>query len=74
MEDIMKTNESAADRIIRVVLGLALISLVLFKVVAGVAAIVVGIAGGVILLTGLVGFCAIYALFGLSTHKATKNN
>jgi hypothetical protein len=65
----VKTNESAVDRIIRVVLGLALGSLVAFKVVTGVAAIVVGIAGGVVLLTGVVGFCAIYALFGMSTCK-----
>jgi hypothetical protein len=74
LEDIMKTNESAADRIIRVVLGLVLGSLVAFKVVTGAAAIVVGIGAGIVLLTGVVGFCAIYALFGLSTHKGAKSN
>lgn len=70
----MKTNESAADRIIRIVLGLALGSLVVFKVVTGAGAIAVGILAGIILLTGVVGFCAIYALLGLSTHKGVKSN
>ncbi len=70
----MKTNESSVDRIIRVVLGLALGSLVAFKVVTGAAAIAIGIAGGVVLLTGLVGFCALYALSGLSTCKVPAKN
>jgi hypothetical protein len=66
----MKTNESWTDRIIRIILGLALGALVLLKIVTGVAAIVVGVVAAIIFLTGVVGFCAIYALFGLSTHKA----
>jgi hypothetical protein len=72
MEKIMKTNESAIDRIIRVIIGLAFGSLVLFHVVTGTAAIVIGVIGVIVLLTGLVGFCAIYAVFGLSTCKVTK--
>jgi hypothetical protein len=70
----MKANESAADRVIRGVLGLVLGSLVVFKVVTGAAAIVVGVGAGIILITGLVGFCALYALFGFSTCKVKKNS
>ncbi len=66
----MKTNESAIDRVIRVVLGLALASLIPLKVATGVAAIAVGVAAAIALVTGAVGICAIYALFGLSTAKA----
>lgn len=70
----MKSNESAADRIIRIILGLVLGALVVFKVVTGVAAIVIGIAAAIFLITGLIGFCAIYALFGICTCKTTKSN
>jgi hypothetical protein len=66
----MKSNESVSDRIIRVVLGVMLGLLVAFKVVAGPLAIAVGIASALAIITGLVGFCAIYALLGLSTRKA----
>jgi hypothetical protein len=70
----MKSNESAADRIIRIILGLVLAALVLFKVVTGAAAIVIGIGAAILLITGLVGFCAIYALFGICTCKVPKSN
>lgn len=70
----MKTNESAADRIIRVVLALALAALIPLKIVTGAAAIAVGAVAGIVFLTGVVGFCAIYALFGLSTHKGQAKN
>jgi|WetSurMetagenome_2_1015567.scaffolds.fasta_scaffold00229_14 hypothetical protein len=65
----MRANESAADRIVRVVLGLALAALIPLKIVTGAAAIAVGVVAGIALVTGLVGFCAIYALFGLATNK-----
>lgn len=67
----MKTNESIADRAIRIVLGILLGLLVAFKVVTGAAAIAVGIAAAIAIITGLVGFCAIYALVGISTCKTS---
>ena len=48
----MKANEGTADRVMRVVLGLALLSLV----VVGPQTLL-GLIGLVPLLTGLVGFC-----------------
>lgn len=69
----MKTNESAADRTIRVVLGLVLAALAGFNMVNGVAAIVVGVGAAIMLLTGLVGFCPLYALFGFSTCKVPES-
>jgi hypothetical protein len=65
----MKSNESVWDRVIRVVLGIILGLLVAFKVVAGGPAIALGIVSALAIVTGLVGFCAIYALLGLSTRK-----
>ena len=68
----MKSNESAADRIIRVVIGLALGALVAFKVVTGALAIVLGIVAVLAFVTGAAGICAVYALFGASTRASAR--
>lgn len=64
----MKTNEGTVDRALRVALGVALIA-VGFAWVQGTAGIVVGTVGFVPLLTGLVGWCPIYALLKIDTLK-----
>ncbi len=60
----MKINEGGIDRILRVVIGAGLL----------VAAYVSGIwwlwpIGGILLLTGAIGWCGIYTLFGWTTNK-----
>ncbi|WP_242336935.1 MULTISPECIES: YgaP family membrane protein [Anaeromyxobacter] len=60
-------NEGILDRTIRVVVGLALLSLT----VAGPRPLI-GLIGVIPLLTGLVGFCPLYRLFGLSTCPMPK--
>jgi hypothetical protein len=64
----MKLNESNTDRIIRAVLGVVLLYLG-FGVLSGTLGIAAGVVGAVLLLTGAVGFCPIYALLKLSTLK-----
>ena len=56
------TNESGLDRAIRVVLGVALLSLVF----AGPKTLW-GLVGLIPLITGAVGFCPLYRLLGIST-------
>jgi hypothetical protein len=68
----MKRNESTADRIVRIVLAIALGVLVALKVVTGTAAIIFGAVAGILFLTGVISFCAIYALLGISTCKIPK--
>jgi len=58
-------NESSIDRVLRVLVGLVLLSLV----VVGPKTMW-GLVGVVPLLTGLVGFCPLYRLFGISTCHA----
>jgi len=68
----MKSNESGADRAVRVVLGIvALIASFMWLGVmdGNILGIIVAIVGVVMLLTGLVGFCPAYKLVGLSTCK-----
>lgn len=67
---MFKTNESGLDRVIRVLAGLVLLYLGLGGVVAGTLGVVLVVLGGVFLLTGLVGFCPLYALFKIRTNKA----
>ena len=65
----MKTNESGLDRIIRVVVGAALLVLYLTQVVAGGLGIVSVVIGAILLITGIVGFCPLYALLKIQTNK-----
>jgi hypothetical protein len=66
----MKINESSLDRIIRVVLGIVLLALYFTGTVTGGLGIVFIILGAVALLTGVVGFCPLYALLKINTNKA----
>jgi hypothetical protein len=70
MKAIFKPNESAADRIIRIVLGIVLLALGWGGVVTGTWGWVLRIVGFIPLLTGIVGWCGLYALFGFGTKKS----
>ncbi|WP_420629109.1 YgaP family membrane protein [Candidatus Leptofilum sp.] len=65
----MKQNMGSADRIIRVVLAVAVAVLYFTNLISGTAAIILGILAIVFLLTSVVGFCPLYAPFKLSTKK-----
>ena len=60
----MPINEGSLDRVIRVVAGLAILSLAFVGPQTPWAYL-----GLVPLLTGVVGFCPAYALFGIRTCK-----
>jgi hypothetical protein len=63
---MFNTNEGTVDRILRIVVGLAL--LVWFFMDQGTGALhYAKLIGIVPLLTGVVGWCPLYAIFGLST-------
>lgn len=63
----MKINVGGADRILRIVVGLALIALAATGTVG-----VWGWIGVVVLLTGIFKFCPAYAIFGTSTCPTEK--
>jgi hypothetical protein len=64
MEAGMKANVGGIDKVLRIVAGLAILSLVF--IVEG-SARWWGLVGLVPLLTGLTGWCPLYAPFGLNT-------
>ena len=60
----MKTNVGTIDKVLRIVVGLALLSLVF---ILESQARWWGLVGLVPLLTGMFGVCSLYALLGLNT-------
>lgn len=64
----MIQNEGETDRVIRVVTG-AVLFLVAFSVTTGVLEVVLFVVSGVLIATGIFGFCPIYKVIGISTKK-----
>jgi hypothetical protein len=63
----VKTNMAMVDRVIRAIIALAIVALYFTGVLKGTAALILGIVAVVFLLTGLISFCPIYRLLGIST-------
>jgi hypothetical protein len=68
----LTTNESPIDRIVRIVLGLGLAGLALSGAVTVPLLYVVWLVAAVLVVTGIVGFCALYALLGVSTRRVAR--
>ncbi len=66
----MKTNESSLDRIIRVIVGIVFLALFFAHVVTGGLGIAFIVLSAILLLTGVFGFCPLYALLKIRTNKA----
>jgi len=64
------TNEGVWDRVIRVLVAMAL-GYAAWLTWPGVAAVAFLTIGTIALLTGLAGWCPLYALVGVSTSKKT---
>jgi hypothetical protein len=64
-------NEAGWDRIARVVLGIVLIALGFSGAVEGGLGTFLGLFGFVPLITGLVGWCPLYAIFRFRTNRET---
>jgi len=64
------TNEAGWDRIVRVLLGIVLLYLGWAGIVAGGWGTFLKVIGFVPLITGLIGFCPLYAIFKFRTNKA----
>jgi hypothetical protein len=62
MKEFFKTNEGTVDRVLRIVAGIGILSLTVIGPKTGWA-----LFGLVPLVTGLVGNCPLYSVFGLNT-------
>jgi hypothetical protein len=63
----MKSNMAMVDRVIRAIIAVVIVVLYFADVIHGTLALILGIVAVVFLLTGIISFCPIYRLFGLST-------
>lgn len=68
MKNFFATNEGTIDRALRVILGLALLSLVFVG-----PKTLWGLFGVVPLVTGLLGTCPVYSLLGIRTCPLTQS-
>jgi len=65
----MKRNVNNTDKIIRLIIGAVFIALFAFGVVGGTLGYVLVSLGAISLFTGLVNWCALYAVLGINTCK-----
>jgi Protein of unknown function (DUF2892) len=65
----MKLNMGLVDRVIRILLAIVIAILYFTNVMQGTVALILGVVAVVMLLTGVISFCPLYALLGLSTRR-----
>lgn len=65
-------NMGGTDRIIRILLAVAVALLIYFEVLQGVLAYVLLTVAALFVLTSLVGFCPVYGLFRINSKKVKK--
>jgi hypothetical protein len=65
----MKLNMGIADRIIRIIIVLVLGFLYFTHAIEGTMALLALAVAGIFLLTSIVGFCPLYAVFKIKTKK-----
>ena len=63
----MKKNVGTADRVIRILIAVAIIASYLGNVISGTVAIILLAISAVFILTSFVGVCPLYLLFGIKT-------
>ncbi len=68
----MSTNVGTIDRVLRIVIGIALIAFALGFVAPSATYAWIGWIGVIPLLTALVGSCPLYSVVGLSTCPAKR--
>jgi hypothetical protein len=65
-------NLGKVDRIIRLVVAIGLIILYATNILTGIWGIVAMIAAGIFIITSLVSFCPLYAIFGINSCPVKK--
>lgn len=68
----MKKNMGATDKTIRILVAVVIAGLYFGNIITGTLAIVLMVLAIVFLLTSLVGFCPLYAIFGMNTCGVKK--
>lgn len=70
----MQKNMGTIDRTIRVLVAVVVASLIIMGQVSGILAVVLGVFAGIFVLTSVIGFCPLYAPFGIRTCPSQPTN
>lgn len=65
----MKKNMGTIDKVVRIIVAVAVAALIATGTLSGTLAIVAGALATIFVLTSLISFCPLYAPFKLSTCK-----
>lgn len=65
----MKPNMGTTDKVVRILVAIAIAGLYFANIISGTVAIILLILAGVFILTSFMSFCPLYLPFGLSTRK-----
>lgn len=65
----MKKNMGSVDKVVRLLLAAIFILLFVFNTVTGVFGYILLALAAIFILTSLVNFCPLYAIFGIKTCK-----
>ena len=68
----MKKNMGSVDKVIRILVAIAIAALYYTNVISGTVAIVLLILAGIFILTSFISFCPLYLPFGISTKGKDK--
>jgi hypothetical protein len=68
----MKKNMGTADRVFRILVGIAIAIVYLMDLIHGTTALILLAVGIIFLLTSLISFCPLYAPFGFRTCASKK--
>ena len=68
----MTKNVGSADKIIRILVAVAVVVLYFVNVLSGITALVLLALSAILILTSLISFCPLYWPFGISTKKKTE--
>jgi hypothetical protein len=65
----MKTNMSKADRVIRIIIAAILATLYFKDVIGGLIGFILLLLAIIMAITGVFGYCPLYAIFGFHTNS-----
>jgi hypothetical protein len=66
----MKKNMGAIDKLVRIIIAIAMASFYSANLISGTLAIVLLVLAGIFILTSFISFCPLYLIFGISTRKS----
>jgi len=70
----MKQNIGSTDKMIRISLAALIAILYFMGKISGTTAVILGALALIFVLTSFIGFCPLYAPFGISSKKRFANN